>query len=59
MQYQEAEAEPGCLNKSLRADITIDASVCANDMLAAALPATDFTRQEERLNHLCNGRAEL
>ena len=39
----------GCLSKSLRADHTTSASAYADDMLAAALSATDLARQAEKI----------
>ena len=37
----------GSLSKSLHADHTTSTSACADDMLAAALTASDLTRQAE------------
>ena len=39
----------GCLSKSLHADHTTSASAYADDMLAAALSATDLARQAEKI----------
>jgi len=49
----------GCLSKSLHADHTTSASAYADDMLAAALSATDLARQAEKIEAFvnCSGMA--
>jgi len=44
----------GCLSKSLHADHTTSASAYADDMLAAALSATDLARQAEKIEAFAN-----
>ena len=44
----------GCLSKSLHADHTTSVSAYADDMLAAALPATDPARQAEKIEAFVN-----
>lgn len=44
----------GCLSKSLHADHTTSASAYTDDMLAAALSATDLARQAEMIEAFVN-----
>ena len=44
----------GCLSKSLYADHTTSASAYADDMLAAALSATDLARQVDKIEAVVN-----
>lgn len=44
----------GCLSKSLHAEHTTSTSAYADDMLAAALSASDLTRQAEKIEAFVN-----
>jgi len=54
LQSEGRDYKYGCLSKSPHADHTTSASAYADDMLAAALSATDLARQAEKIEAVVN-----